>query len=80
MILHTLESNGVGYKYAALRTVICDSLNQPLILVAHQGDLGSPIIVLHRGDKGFDEMVKLIPGMTPAKTVDINLALKTKEN
>ena len=44
------------------------------------GDLGSPIIVLHRGDKGFDEMVKLIPGMTPAKTVDINLALKTKEN
>ena len=81
MILHTLEGGGgVGHKYEALRTVICDSFDQPLLLVAHLGDLGSPVIVVHRGEKGFDDMIELIPGLSPAKAVDIPFSLNKKSS
>ena len=47
-------------------------------LIAHQGGLDSPIIVVHRGEKGFDEMIKLIPGNTAAKTLDVPFSLNRK--
>ena len=83
MILRTLggentSEGGIHTLFGLLRAVVCDELNQPLILIAHLGGLGSEVIVVHRGEKGFDDMIKLIPGLSPAKTVDIPFSLNKK--
>lgn len=71
MIVHTLTADGPATVADCVRTVVCDRYDQPVAVFVETGDL---FYLIKRGERGFEDAVRLTGIGRPAETLDLSFA------